>query len=240
MNGYPYEKRLRQIQRFYTIINELEQTVGGKRLLANCHGRMGWPNRGVYFFFEHGELRSTSGEGMRVVRVGTHALKKGAKATLWGRLGQHKGIEKSGGGNHRGSVFRKHVGNALIQRDNWNGPPTEKWGQGSKAPKNVRQFEQPLERAVSTYIRSMPFLWLEVEDDPGPDSDRGVIERNVIALLSNYNANPESVDTPSPGWLGRYSKSEEIKLSGMWNVKHVSGSYDREFLDLLKFYVDKV
>jgi hypothetical protein len=240
MNGFGYEERLQHIIRFYTILDELEQKAGGKRLLANCHGRMNWPKRGVYFFFEEGEVRSTSGEGLRVVRVGTHALKKGAKATFWNRLRQHKGIEKSGAGNHRGSVFRKHVGTALIKRDDWTGPPAVKWGQGSKAPKSVRQAEKPIERAVSTYIRAMPFLWVKVKDDPGPDSDRGVIERNAIALLSNYNANPDSIDTPSPGWLGRYSKSEEIQLSGMWNVNHVSESYDPEILDLLHWYVGKM
>ena len=38
---------------------------------------MKWPARGVYFFREAGESRSDTGEGLRVVRVGTHALKAG-------------------------------------------------------------------------------------------------------------------------------------------------------------------
>ncbi len=48
----------------------------------HCTGRMRWPQRGVYFFFEDGETRSGSGSRHRVVRVGTHALVSGSRATL--------------------------------------------------------------------------------------------------------------------------------------------------------------
>jgi hypothetical protein len=85
--------------RFYEILTALEAEVGAKRWLAECDGRMTWPQRGVYFFFEPGESRSDTGDGMRVVRVGTHALRPGARTTLWGRLSQHRGTKKTGGGN---------------------------------------------------------------------------------------------------------------------------------------------
>jgi len=51
-------------------------------------------------------------DGNRVVRVGTHGLKTGSTSTLWGRVHQHRDT-REGGGNHRGSVFRLHVGQAL-------------------------------------------------------------------------------------------------------------------------------
>jgi hypothetical protein len=38
-------------------------------------------------------------------------------------------------------------------------------------------------------------LWLSVDDEPGPQSLRGCIERNAIALLSNYGKLP--IDPPS-------------------------------------------
>ena len=104
-----FDERLEDIRRCYEILESLEKRVGGKRTLANCTGHMGWPDRGVYFFFEPGEMRTTSGTGMRVVRVGTHALKDGSRTTLWNRLRQHQGTLKIGGGNHRGSKFRHHV-----------------------------------------------------------------------------------------------------------------------------------
>ena len=175
--------RLNDLRRFYAILTTLEHKLGGKRLLAACDGRMHWPQRGVYFFFEPGEMSTHSGEGPRVVRVGTHALKEGGQAKLWGRLKQHQGNIKGGGGNHRGSVFRLHVGTALIQRDAWSQATAGVWGKGSSASAAVRQAEQLLEQAVSKYIRQMPFLWLAVEDAPSPASLRGVIERNAITEL---------------------------------------------------------
>jgi hypothetical protein len=78
--------------RFYEALGSLEGHLGGKRTLAGCDGRMSWPARGVYFFFEPGEVRSDTGMGPRVVRVGTHALTASSRSSLWQRLSQHRGI----------------------------------------------------------------------------------------------------------------------------------------------------
>jgi hypothetical protein len=161
---------------------------------------MDWPNRGVYFFFEQGENRSDTGDQPRVVRVGTHALNRGSGAKLWTRLSQHRGQVKTGGGNHRGSIFRLIVGAALIDRDRLNFPM---WGIGSSADRTVTHAEVNLERQVSEFIGRMWFQWLAIDDEPGPNSQRGYVERNAIALLSNFNRPP--LDPPSKTWLGRYS-----------------------------------
>src|SRR5260370_408865 len=97
--------RLHDLNRFYGILSQIEGRNGTLRLI-DSHGRMIWPRRGVYFFFEAGETRSNSGAEPRVVRVGTHALKARAATSLWSRLSQHKGTRSHGGGNHRGSIFR--------------------------------------------------------------------------------------------------------------------------------------
>jgi len=68
--------RLDLIDRFYGILRDLEDRLGGCRWLSRCDGKMDWPKRGIYFFFEMGEER-TAGRGLRVVRVGTHALIQG-------------------------------------------------------------------------------------------------------------------------------------------------------------------
>lgn len=190
---------------------------------------------GVYFFFEPGEMRTTSGTGPRVVRVGTHALKSGSKSTLWKRLRQHRGTLSGnypGGGNHRGSIFRLHVGTALINKHGLSGRATETRGDGSSAGTAIRKREYPLEKAVSQYIRSMPFLWIAVEDEAGPGSLRGEIERNAIALLSNYNAD-RPIDPPSEKWLGRWATNEAIERSGLWKVNHVEEDYNPAFLECL-------
>jgi hypothetical protein len=71
---------------FYSLLDRLEKNIGGTRTLAACSGRMGWPKRGVYFFRESGEARTETGEGPRIVRVGTHALKEATPRTRWNRL----------------------------------------------------------------------------------------------------------------------------------------------------------
>src|SRR4051794_11616690 len=53
---------------------------------------MKWPQRGVYLFEESGEERTDSGAGLRVARVGTHALKENGRTVLWTRLSQLEGM----------------------------------------------------------------------------------------------------------------------------------------------------
>jgi hypothetical protein len=229
-------KDIRLIQHFYELLEQIEIKIGGKRTLANSDGHMAWPERGVYFFFEPGEERTTSGSGLRVVRVGTHALKTGGKATLWNRLRQHRGKvggRNPGSGNHRGSVFRAHVGTALIQRDDWPDEIGENWG-GSNAPRPIKIVEVPLEKEISKHIGKMPFVWLEIDDEPGPNSLRGYIERNSLALLSNYHRSNNSIDPPSKSWLGSWAKSNKIRNSGLWNSNHVDDYCDKQFLDTLE------
>ena len=226
--------RLSDVKRFYKILDILEDKLGGKRTLADCNGHMDWPKRGVYFFFEPGEYRRTSGTGLRVVRVGTHALKQNSKSTLWKRLRQHRGTLKSGGGNHRASIFRLHVGLAIIQRHHWSAAGVETWGKGSSTKKNIHEQEGLLEQAVSRHIRSMPFLWIAIGDEPGPDSLRGYIELSAIALLSNYHSTNTGIDLPGPSWLGRWSASTQIRHSGLWNVNCVDKRCDDRFLETLE------
>ena len=77
--------RLSDVQRFYGLLDRLTQRVGGTRTLAECHGRLGWPERGIYFFYEPGQNRSDSGEGPSIARIGTHprppGMSRAASAT---------------------------------------------------------------------------------------------------------------------------------------------------------------
>jgi hypothetical protein len=222
------DTRLLDLKRFYSLLDRLATTSKGSRRLSDCSGRMDWPVRGVYFFQENGEARTDTGTGLRIVRVGTHALKSGSQTTLWKRLSQHKGQAKSGGGNHRGSIFRLIVGTAFMARD---GHDFSTWGKRNSAPKHIREGEQSLEKLVSETIGDMPFLWLAIEDAADPESLRGYIERNSIALLSNYNK--PAIDPPKDGWLGRFCNREKVRQSGLWNQNHVDENYDPTFLDKL-------
>ena len=141
--------------------------------------------------------RSESGEGLRVVRIGTHSVKTGgSKTSLWDRLSKHKG-SRSGVGNHRGSVFRLLVGRTLINKESIK---CETWE--SKTTPSPRGVEQYVEIRVSETIGRMPFLWLEVDDN---DESKGAnlrnyIESNAIALLSIFCTNKSKIDD-TIGWM---------------------------------------
>ena len=109
------------------------------------------------------------------------------------------------------------------------------WGIGNSAPRSTRLAELPLEQDVSKVIGLMPFLWLEVNDTPGAASDRAYLERNCIALLSNFGKEP--IDRPSKRWLGLRSPQETIQKSGLWNTNYVDDGYIPKFLDVLEKYV---
>jgi hypothetical protein len=177
---------------------------------------------------------------MRVVRIGTHALTSGGKATLWTRLSQHRGPASSAHGNHRGSVFRKLVGNALKGQGRFQ--EVESWAVAQDASmagsqfgmtgEEIRRCEHALESAVSQHIRAMPFLWVEIDDEAGPRSLRGMIECNSIGLLSNFEK--AVVDPPSSAWLGSTCSRERVRRSGLWNENHVDEGYDPDFLSRLE------
>jgi hypothetical protein len=231
--------RLADLRRFYSLLDELEQRTGGRRSLASLSQFRDWPQRGVYIFIDSNEPRQTSGDGDRVVRVGTHALTSGSKSTLRQRLGQHRGT-LSGGGNHRGSIFRLLVGQALLASGSQ--PPCLSWGvkgDKRKACEAVRidrptldALEGPIEQVVSQYLSGLSFLWLDIGDDPSPNSQRGLIERHSIALLSNQARPP--LDSPSQHWLGQFSNRPLVRESGLWNQRHVDETYDSNFLDVFE------
>src|SRR5262249_47402680 len=134
-----------------------------------------------------------------------------------------------------GSVFRRHVGSALLASGDWPAAVRTTWGVGGSASRETRAAEHTLEIAVSDYIGAMPFLWAAVADPPSVESDRGVVERGAIALLSNFN--PPALDPASDTWLGTYADANAIRRSGLWNVHHVSERYDPRFLDVLERHV---
>jgi hypothetical protein len=229
---------LRELNRFYSILGPLEASRRQGLNLASYNGRSGIPSRGVYFFREPGEFRQSDPSTPRIVRVGTHAVSANSKSTLWGRLRAHLGT-RVGTGNHRGSIFRLHVGAALLARDN---KKVESWGIGSSVPPKVRSdpramaAETAWEKRVSDYIGAMSVIWVDVPDDPGPNSIRALIEKNAIALLSNRL---EPIESASANWLGHHSPRDEIRRSHLWNLNHVNQAYDPGFLDHLQTAAQK-
>jgi hypothetical protein len=229
--------RLLELQRLYELLGSHSDRQGGRRRLADVNTAL-LPRRGDYFFFDEEELRQDSGVGPRIVRVGTHALATGSKSTLRQRLAQHRGA-KNGGGNHRGSIFRNLVGQAILSEGICGVCPS--WGVASDLTKassalgtdrnSLVSSEQPVERCVSDYLARLTFTFLDIDDEPGAKSRRGFVERNAIALLSNHDR--PALDAPSPSWLGDMSDRELVRRSGLWNQRHVAEVCDDTFLDFI-------
>jgi hypothetical protein len=83
----------------------------------------------------------------------------------------------------------------------------------------------------------LPFPWVPIEDEPGPESLRGFIERNVIALASGLHE--PVIDPPSPSWLGHHSGREKVRRSGLWSQRHVDENYAPGFLDVLEAAIER-
>jgi hypothetical protein len=169
----------------------------------------------------------------------------GARSTLRQRLHQHAEKSSGSGGNHRGSIFRLLVGEALIARGDC--PPCPSWGVKGDIGKAANVLcaeraalaaaEAPVEAAVSAYLGQLPFLWLSIEDESGSESLRGLIERNVIALASGVHE--PVIDPPSPSWLGLYSGRDKVRRSGLWNQRHMDEKYVPNFLDVLEAAIER-
>ena len=215
------------LRKFYSLMRRLERNIGGRFKLGECNAEIDLLQKtGVYFFFEDGERRSGSGNGHRVVRVGSHALNAGDNTILWDRISQHRGADQPGG-LLSDSVFRNRVGNAICRRNRALGPTN--WPKDAELGDAVR-----IEKLINRHMRRMKLLVLPV----GRRAHRVYIESNAIALLSEYGEeNP--IDAQSRLWLGRKCDREEVSESGLWQSQHVNDVYHPDFLDRLEEYVDR-
>ena len=211
--------RREAVERFYGDMARLAARSGLMRLPDLLKGDL--PARGVYFFFDPDEATPHGKAMPRLVRVGTHAVSAGSKASLRTRLRAHLGTA-AGLGNHRSSVFRLHVGEAMSSRDG-STARFPSWGSGQSAGAEVIGEEAELEREVSRYISRLLVLCLDVDDEPGKGSMRAVIERHSIALFTESRA---PLDPPSANWLGSHSRQVAIRGSGLWNVRAVGERAD--------------
>ncbi|TAJ40215.1 MAG: hypothetical protein EPO55_09430 [Reyranella sp.] len=216
---------------FYKLMRKLYVAQGGGRLLAEASGRLSWPTRGIYFFIE--DTEPTLSRVPRVTRVGTHAVSKGSRTTLWDRLSTHRGTNQ-GIGSHRSSIFRLHVGRALTTGLS-NAARPRSWAEGQTASGEIRKGEEQLERRVSAVIGAMRVLWLDVPDDAGPLSDRAYLEQNCIGLLSRWYL---SAGQKGAHWLGNSSEDWRIAVSGLWNLNCLFNPPDTRLFEVLETYVE--
>ena len=224
-------KRVNDVAMLYSMLQDPLLLKNNLRLVDECSGSMIWPKRGLYIFYEPGYNRMLNYNELKIMRVGTHGVSEGSSSSLWHRLKTHKG-NKDLSGNHRSSIFRLHIGTALIVRD---GLVCPSWGIGQSSNKCIHELEDKIEKKVSEYIRKMQLLFFGIEDAPSKMSDRAYIEQNMIALLSGPIG---PIDLAEESWLGYHCLNPAVRKSSLWNVDYTDMQYDVKFFDVLQTYID--
>lgn len=165
---------------------------------------------GLYLLCEDGE-RFHGGD--RIVRIGTHT----GSGNLMQRLMEHYITE-----NHHRSIFRKHIGRALLNKrsdpylEAWNTDFTTRKSRESLGHMRDMTREVEIEREVSSYLRQHTSFCLISEPDAHA---RKALERGLIALLAQ-----ETACVPSADWLGLWATDSRISESGLWNIQGLKGT----------------
>jgi hypothetical protein len=178
------------------------------------------PPNGIYIMFEAGE---TGHDGNRIVRVGTHT----GRDQLRSRMRRHFVTE-----NKDRSIFRKHVGRALLTMDG--DPFIEQWNPrlNTRAARmryaGLVDFAKlgQVERRVTEYLQAnLSFVCLRMDDR----DLRLKWESKIIATVSTCDE-----CGPSRDWLGLHSPKVKIRESGLWLINKLYGEplSEEEFLEL--------
>lgn len=224
-------QRNQDLSRLYEILTQEKFKDKYYNSFANLTGRNSLPKRGIYFFMRKSDVRAFEPQSERIIRVGTHAVSNKSKSTLWQRLKAHKG-KKDGSGNHRSSIFRLHIGSAIINKSNLDCPT---WGVGQTTAKLKNPMEIELEHLVSEYMSEMSVAYISIDDNPSKFSDRAYLEQNMIALVSGPRV---PLDVANEDWLGFHCENRTVRSSSMWNVDYTNKDYDPRFLEVLERYIE--
>lgn len=210
--------RVSDLRTLYSHIAEARKR--GQTFLLGELAERTLPERGVYIFLDASEQSAWS-RGPRIVRVGTHGVSLGSKSSLRNRLRNHLG-PSHGIGSHRGSIFRLHVGRAMLEAGGRNEPEVPSWGVGQQAPKPVPDLEIALERRVTDYLRQLEVFVFAIDDPASKTSLRAVAETQLIGLMT---AGGVGLEAMSDRWLGNHSPVASIRQTGLWNVRDVGAPY---------------
>lgn len=210
--------RIRDLKELYLWIDEKRKTNEVFRFRNLASQQV--PRRGVYVFLDPREPNFLQLHP-RIVRIGTHGVSRGSMATLRGRLRNHLGPGTEIG-NHRGSVFRLHLGRAMLEEGGGRSR-LPSWGEGQDAAPDIKAAEVDLELAVTRYLQQLEVAFIAIDDEPTKDSLRAKVEAQLIALCSEGLL---TIDYPAADWLGLRSPVAQIKQSGLWNVRGVGGRYE--------------
>jgi len=182
------------------------------------------PNNGIYFFYEDSEHWSHGGKRPRIVRVGTHK-----DGNFRSRIAEHfvlderkMNFDTTTLAPHERSIFRKHIGRALLNRSNdpylkvWNIDFTSKASRERDAHLRDIGKEKTVECEITALLRKyFSFRYIVVAQESVRMGVSG-IERKLIGTVAQC-----SECSPSRVWLGNQSPQPQIRETGLWLIHHL-------------------
>ncbi len=183
------------------------------------------PLRGIYFFYEEGEIWGHGNEKLRIVRIGTHRGNN-----FRNRISEHflinerkMDFDKNKPKPADRSIFRKNLGRALLNRNN---DPYLKIWEIDFLPRDNRdkykdsrdiEKEKSIEEQITKILRDRFFFrFIIIENDDERIGSKG-LESRLIATVSGCKNCKGSKD-----WLGNYSPKKQIRTSGLWLTQHLN------------------
>ena len=182
------------------------------------------PRNGIYFFYEDGETWGHGDGQPRIVRIGTHR-----DGNFRSRISDHFLCKPereicliSRSVPHVRSIFRKHIGRALLNRPNddyrqiWELDFTTRKSRAEHSHRRDVNREQAIEDEVTFTLREkFTFRYIEVELQRDRMGSAG-LEPALIGTLASCR-----LCTASASWLGRHSPQSiscEIADCGWSNI----------------------
>jgi len=156
------------------------------------------PENGICFFYEEGEKIPIEGEVKdRIVRVETHRDEGGFRDMVFNHFE----------GDKNSSGFRRQLGGAIISKKNLDHPSLEEW------LKDTGSIFDDVEALIDEELRErFSFRCVRVDSE----EERVDFEERLIASLALY-----ACFQCSKSWLGRVAPSDNIRIFGLWNEKHL-------------------
>ena len=182
------------------------------------------PENGIYFFYEKGQTWGHGGNQPRIVRIGTHR-----DGNFRSRIAEHflldaakMNFDATKSPPHDRSIFRKHLGRALLNRDHssyltvWNIDFMKRENRERYAHLRDVEEERRVESEVTRLIREdFSFRFIVMEGQTERMGHEG-LEARLIGTVAGCGG-----CRPSPDWLGQHSPVNEVKQSGLWLVHHL-------------------
>ncbi|MGB2697923.1 MAG: hypothetical protein WBD28_08735 [Candidatus Zixiibacteriota bacterium] len=182
------------------------------------------PQKGIYFFYEKGEIWAHGRDNPRIVRIGTHKNRN-----FRSRIKEHFLLDESKMGFDKDkpkpsdrSIFRKNIGRALLNRDRddylqvWKIDFMTRGKRECLGHKRDIDKEKRIESTITRILRErFSFRFIVIESQTERMGSKG-LESSLIGTVSHCK-----LCTPSNGWLGHFSPQKRIKNSGLWLVQHI-------------------